>query len=306
MIANAFVNLLFRIWFKRLWRGMPSVSQVRRKFLLADKLSSLGRKNVIPQYRNIGGVDVEWLGENADVAKGIIIYLHGGGFAVRAKFTDRRFCHEISCRSGLSVVLVPYRLAPEYPYPHGLNDCCRVYETLIDAATPPGNVIVIGHSAGANYALALLMRARNQGLPQPVAAIVLSAPTDMTAQSPSVVANAKRDVMQGPNIWRWVQKTYLATTPLDHPDVSPLFGDWAGLAPIHFHVSDSEVLLDDSRRAVDRARESGTEAHLSIWHDVPHNFYFLDFLAESRQFHEQLVCFLEGAMASKATAIPES
>ncbi|WP_082221434.1 alpha/beta hydrolase [Herbaspirillum chlorophenolicum] len=296
-MTRILVNLLFKLWFKPLWRAVPPVSSVRARFLWADRMASLGRKKITPQYRDIGGVPVEWIGAEGAMQKGVVIYLHGGGFAVRAIYSDRRFCRDISLRSGLPVVLVPYRLAPEYPYPHGLNDCCRVYEGLIGEGVPAGSIVIVGHSAGASYALALLMRARQEGLPQPAAAIVLSAPTDMTAQSPSIVANARRDAMLGPNIWPWARKIYVGTMPLSHPEISPLFGDWSGLAPISFHVSDSEMLLDDSRRAVERARESGTQADLSIWKGLPHNFYFLDFLPESRQFREQMLGFIERALA---------
>ncbi|WP_343582845.1 alpha/beta hydrolase [Herbaspirillum sp.] len=290
------VNLAFRLWFKRLWRAMPSVSRVRARFLLADRAASLGRRSVPFQRKEIGGVPVEWIGAG-EASGGAVIYLHGGGFVLRAPRTDRRFCREMAARSGLPVVLVPYRLAPEYPYPHGFNDCFNVYEGLIRAGVAPQRIVIVGHSAGATHALALLMRARQCGVPQPAAAVVLSAPTDMTAQSPSIAANARRDVMLGPNIWPWAQQLYAGAVPPEHPELSPLFGDWSGLAPISFHVSDAELLLDDSRRAAEKARASGTEVRLSVWKGLPHNFYFLDFLPESREFMGQMLGFIAAMLA---------
>ncbi|MCI1016882.1 alpha/beta hydrolase [Herbaspirillum sp. C7C2] len=253
--------------------------------------------------RLLGQIPVEWIGDEERIAKGIVIFLHGGGFTIRAPRTDRRFCFDLKRRLGLSIVLVPYRLAPEYPFPHGLDDCYQVYAALIDAGVSPRNIILIGHSAGANLALAVLMRARQNGIPQPAGAALLSTPTDMTGQSPSITANEPFDVMQGPNIWPWVREKYLRGGASDHPEVSPLFASWAGLAPLSLHVSDSEVLLDDSRRALAQAQAEGLEVDLKIWEKVPHNFYFLDFLPEHEEFQRLLEEFVKNAIHGK-TLVP--
>jgi epsilon-lactone hydrolase len=297
MITKNLVNLFFRLWLKPLWRSIPSVAMVRRKYLFADRLAATGQVPPTLQYQDIGGVAVEWIGANADVSRGMILYLHGGGFVVRAEQTDRRFCQKLSSTSGLPALLVPYRLAPEHPYPAGLDDCCAVYAALLHRGVPPDRIVIIGHSAGANYALALLMRARQQGLAQPAGAILLSPPTDLSAGSPSAKLNATRDVMQGPTIWPWVRREYLRNIAPDHPEVSPLFGDWTQLAPLSFHVSDSEIIFDDSRRAVEQARKSGTSTQLSVWNNLPHNFYFIDFLAESQQCRRQMLEFILSALA---------
>ena len=98
--------------------------------------------------------------------------------------------------------------------------------------------------------------------------------------------------MNGPNVWPWTAQTYLGTTAPDDPEVSPLFGDWTGLAPMHFHVSSQEIILDDSRRAVERARLAGTEAGLSVWDDVPHSFYYMNTLAEARRCRAHILEFI--------------
>jgi acetyl esterase/lipase len=244
---------------------------------------------------------VEWIGDDENIAKGIVIFLHGGGFVVRAARTDRRFCFDLARRLGLSIVLVPYRLAPEYPFPHGIDDCYQVYAALIGAGVASRNIILIGHSAGANLALAVLIRARQTGLPQPAGAALLSTPTDMTGQSPSVTLNERQDVMQGPNIWPWVREQYLRGVTSDHPEVSPVFASWQGLAPLSLHVSDSEVLLDDSRRAFAQAQAEGLEVDLKIWKELPHNFYFLDFLPEYEEFQCLLGSFVKNAMLLNCT-----
>ena len=99
--------------------------------------------------------------------------------------------------------------------------------------------------------------------------------------------------MMGPSVWPWIWDVYLGSTAPDHPDASPLLGNWTGLAPMHFHVSSQEIILDDSRRAVERARLANTAAQLTVWHDVPHSFYYLDTLAEARRCRAEILEFVE-------------
>ncbi len=302
MIVKTLINQVFRLWLKPLWLGVPTVDQVRSKYMFADRLAAFGRKPVSFQDEDIEGVRVEWIGGQIDPSRGIVLYLHGGGFAVRAAFADRRFCDDLSRRTGLPVALVAYSLAPENPYPAGLNDCCQVYESLLQRGIPANRIILVGHSAGANYVLVLLMRSKQRGMPQPGGAVFLSAPTDMTASSPSAMVNAKRDSMQGPNIWPWARENYIGNTPLDDPGVSPLHGDWSGLTRLQFHVSDTEIILDDTRRAVEQAQAYGVEVEMSIWHDLPHNFYFIDWLKDARKCRQQMMRFIAEVLGSTSVS----
>lgn len=160
---------------------------------------------------------------------------------MRGTLTDRRFGARLARDAGRPVVLVPYRLAPELPFPASLQDCCDVYAGLIASGISASKIVVSGHSAGANLARALMMRARRIGLPQPAGAVLLSVPIDPTAGSASAVTNANWDCMMGPNVWPWTCTIYFNGSLPDDPDASPLFGNWSGLAPMHFHVSSQEL-----------------------------------------------------------------
>ncbi len=298
MIMRNIVNFTLKRTLRRVWDGMPTVEHMRKTYSDADRFAGYARKRVIVHADTVGGVGVEWIGPRDNARDGVILYLHGGAFAMRGPLTDRIFGARLSRESGRPVVLVPYRLAPEFPFPAGLQDCCDVYAGLIASGIAAHKIVVSGHSAGANLALALMMRATRCGLPQPAGAVLLSAPTDLTAGSPSGFTNAKRDCMMGPNVWPWTWDVYLnGQSPAD-PDASPLFGDWAGLAPMHFHVSDQEIILDDSLRAVERARLAGTTAGLSVWHDVPHSFYYMYTLAEARRCRAEVVDFVARVLAA--------
>lgn len=81
----------------------------------------------------------------------MLVHLHGGGFAMRPTLTERRFGGRLARKLGRPVLLVPYRLAPEYPFPAGLDDCCAVYAGLLAAGVPATRIVVTGHSAGATW-----------------------------------------------------------------------------------------------------------------------------------------------------------
>lgn len=299
MIVRKLLNFAFKRTIRRLWDTQPTVENMRRTYMRADRLGTFATRRVSVETELVGGVEVEWIGARATAKEGVIVHLHGGGFAMRGKLTDRRFGAQLARRSGRPVVLVPYRLAPEFPFPAGLQDCCDVYAALIASGIPAHKIVLCGHSAGANLVLVLMMRARRTGLPQPAGAVLLSAPIDLTAGSASASANAERDCMMGPSVWPWSWKVYLDGIAPDHPEASPMFGDWAELARMHFHVSDQEIILDDSLRAVERARLAGTAVNLSVWHDVPHSFYYIDALAEARRCRAEIHQFVEHALSGK-------
>jgi acetyl esterase/lipase len=292
MLALALTNFLQRRWFGPIWRTVPTVEAMRRSLMRADRIGAFGRRTVLFQAAELNGAAVEWIGDPATAVSGVIVCLHGGGFVVRGAYADRRYCHALHRRTGRPVVMVPYRLAPEHPFPAGLDDCVAVYRGLLETGVPASRIALVGHSAGANYVLALLMRARREGLPQPACAVPLSAPTDMTGSSPSIQANAATDVAVGPTILPWVRQHWLVDTPPDHPDASPLFGAWAGLAPLHFHVSDVEIVFDDVRRAVDKARAAGVDAQLTVWRGMSHNFYYIDILRDAWRCMDQVADFI--------------
>jgi len=301
MLKRFLTNALFRLWLKPLWNDIPSIEKVRRTFGIADRVAAFGKRDIPVKKQNIDGVPVEWVGDTDDAKNGVIVYLHGGGFAARAPLADRRFCKTLSCRTGMPVILVAYRLAPEHRFPAGLNDCCQVYESLLERGITANRIVLVGHSAGANIALVLLMRAREKELSQPAGAVLLSAPTDMTAGSASAIKNAQKDPMQGPNIWPWAKNIYLGATPADNAEASPLFGDWSGLPPMHFHVSDTEIILDDSTKAAERARMAECDVALSVWHDVHHNFHFIDYLAEAKDCQIEISSFISRVMEKAKT-----
>ena len=132
-----------------------------------------------------------------------------------------------------------------------------------------------GDSAGGNLALVLLSTASAQasrGPVAPVGAVVFSPITDLALTGESYETRAEADPYFTKSQAAGLVASYLGDTDPKNPLASPLYGDLSGLPPIRVHVGDDEVLLDDSRRYVERAVAAGVDAELDVWMGMPHGF----------------------------------
>ncbi|MDE0009248.1 MAG: alpha/beta hydrolase fold domain-containing protein, partial [Gammaproteobacteria bacterium] len=128
-----------------------------------------------------------------------------------------------------------------------------------------------------------LLALKEQGKPQPAGAVLLSPWTDLTASGASVRTRADADPMIDGGVLVPMAGLYCGDTPSTTPGVSPLFGDLAGLPPLLIQVGDFEVLLDDSTRLAERAREAGVDVKLEVFDGAFHVFQHNPNLPESAQ-----------------------
>jgi acetyl esterase/lipase len=213
------------------------------------------------------GVPGEWvLAEGADPDLRLM-FVHGGGWIAGTLDGYRHQVEAMSRATGMAVLAVDYRLAPEHPYPAGLNDCVASWMWMLENG-PDGREVsrapfLAGDSAGGNLIFALMLRLRDVGQPLPKAAAAFSPATDFTGASPSMKERAHLDPAIDPAMLPWIAGLYVVDdTPLTHPYVSPVHGDMTGLPPFLVHVGECEVLHDDAERIVDKAKEAGVDARL--------------------------------------------
>lgn len=247
--------------------------------------------------RNLGTVPTEWT-HTVERSRGVIFYCHGGAYAVGSPKVYRGLAARLAARTGCDVAVIDYRLAPEHLYPAAPDDAITAYEALL-ADVDAGSVVFAGDSAGGNLALVTLLRARARGLGLPAGAVLLSPWTDLTGSGASIHANRKRDPMLPAHRIEDAARLYAGDADLEHPDVSPLFADLAGLPPLAIHVGSTEVLLDDSRRLAARAREHGVAVELTTWHRMPHVFpMFADFIPEARRAIDAIAAFVAARLGA--------
>jgi len=256
-----------------------------------------------------GGVRAEWvLAPGADPQRRTL-YIHGGAFIMGSPRSHRTLTTRFSAMTGGAVLAIDYRLMPEHPRRAGIEDCRSAYRWLLahgpDGAAPAQTVFVAGDSAGGNLTLSLIAWARDAGVRSPDAVAVLSPLTDLTLASPSLRAHLRSDAMLGPlfgrlaRVPRWMMLWggWLQTriNPSD-PEVSPLRGDLSRLPPVLVQASEVEMLRDDARRYVNKARAAGSPVRLQTWNHMVHVWQiFNPELTEARDALAEIGRFLAEA-----------
>src|SRR6266568_336585 len=221
----------------------------------------------------VGGIS-GWWAKPARPRKGAaIIHVHGGWFNLGTARAYRNFVGHIASSAGADAFIPDYRLAPEDRFPAAVEDVEACYRGLLDKGI--NTIVVTGDSAGGNLALVLLSMAcapAYKGGRAPVGAVAISPVTDLALTGESFQTRAEADPYFTKSQAAGLVASYLGETDPTNPLASPLYGDLSGLPPIRVHVGDDEVLLDDSRRYVERAVAAGVDAELDVWMGMPHGF----------------------------------
>jgi len=291
---------------------LKGVSMRQRNAVLRKYMDDLFADQVLDvrlQPADCDGVPAEWvLAPGADPQRRLL-YIHGGAFMVGSPRSHRTLTSQLSALTGGAVLAVDYRLMPEHPRRAGIDDCRKAYGWMLEhgpeGAAPANAVFVAGDSAGGNLALSLVHWVRDQGLRAPDAAVALSPLTDATLSSPSLRNNLHSDPMLGPLfgpmarvpqwllLWfGWLQTRIRPNDPL----ISPLRADLSRLPPLLLQASEVEMLFDDSRRYVNRARAAGSPVRLQRWNHMVHVWQiFNPELPEAREALAQIGRFLNAA-----------
>jgi acetyl esterase/lipase len=186
---------------------------------------------------------------------------------------------------------VDYRMPPDHPFPTPLDDCLAAYQLLLEERRPE-EIIVGGASAGGNLAGALVLRARDEGLPLPAAVVFNTGAFDLTGSGDSWQTNDGLD-----NVLAGSASPAMAIYAGDHdlrdPYVSPLFGDLRGFPPSILLTGTRDMLLSDNVRMHRALRAAGVDAELHVWEAAGHGGFLgmapedADRFGEVRRFAER-------------------
>ncbi len=205
----------------------------------------------------------------SDEPRGVVLYLHGGGFICGSPRTHRGLTGHLAKASGAMLIVPDYRLAPEHPFPAALDDAENLYRALLDEGHPPAAISFAGDSAGGGLAMALAIRLRDNGIPLPASLTLLSPWVDLSNDrlySPE----------QEPLLSRqWIDKAarlYCGAESRSNPLVSPVHGDLSGLPPMLIQVGSEEILMNDAQRLADVAKRDDVEVRLDIYNSLWHVF----------------------------------
>lgn len=217
-----------------------------------------------------GGVRGEFVTAPTADRRRTMLHLHGGGFVLCGLDSHRSFVSHLSAATGATVLHIDYRLAPEHPFPAGLDDACTSYRWLLDAFGAP--TVISGDSAGGGLAMGVLLRARDEGVPLPTGVALISPWIDLTLTAPSVRARAQTDPLLGPDNLQTMVDAYLTGHDARDPLASPRFADLAGLPPMLVLAGGREILHDDAVGLHAAAVAAGVDAILHVHDHLFHVF----------------------------------
>ena len=257
---------------RRVAAGPPTVLSLAEQRALAERVGDSTAEPTGVTFDDVdaGGVPAQWATPASVAGSLVLLYFHGGGYGFCSMRSHRRLVGHLAKAGGRLVLNVDYRLAPEHPHPAAVTDALTAYRWLLDLGIEPSDVVVAGDSAGGGIAVALLLKLRDEGLPLPAAAVLLSPWVDLAMTGDSLVTRAEVDVRQDPAGTRWCAAQFLAGQDPRDPYASPLYGDLTGLPPLYIQAGDWDILVDDSHRLADEARRAGVAVRLDVFPEMLH------------------------------------
>jgi acetyl esterase/lipase len=272
--------------------------------LSLEEMRALYEKNVRPavfplakgvscEPVKIGHLSAEWLTPAGFVDGPTMLYLHGGGYFEGSLNTHRGLVSQISLAAQARSLLIDYRLAPENPFPAAVEDAAQAYMWLTSEMAKPAGIIIGGDSAGGGLTVAALLDLKASELALPAGAVCMSPWMDLKVTGQSVKDRAHQDPLVQEDILFRAAEAYLNGQDPENPLASPLYGDLAGLPPIYIQTGTAEVLLDDSKRFAERAKQANVDITLELWEDMIHVWHvFYSLLPESREAIQSLARFI--------------
>jgi acetyl esterase len=207
-----------------------------------------------------------------------LLYIHGGGWTLGTLDGVDLLCRELREQAGCHVVSVAYRLAPEHPFPAGLEDCLSTLNWLQDSAAAlhvdPDRIAIGGDSAGGNLSIATCLAAGETGRPMPAYQLLVYPATDFDSDRCSWSEHAHAPLLTAVDA-RWFMSLYApSATERVNPLVSPMrAASLSALPPTHVITAEVDVLRDDAEAFAARLRVEGVPVTLTRYLGVFHGFF---------------------------------
>lgn len=234
-------------------------------------------EDVTYREETVGGVPGIWaLPTGADTSQ-VLLYTHGGGFAVGSASSHRKLAAHVAKALGVTSFVLDYRRAPEHPHPAQVEDGVAAFTALTERGIAPADITTIGDSAGGNLAVAIALALREQGKPLPGRVIVFSPWLDMENLGETLVTNAATDALVTVPLLEGMIAGVLGEGAIDPktPLANPLYADFTGFPKLYVNAGSVESLADNATRLAEKAEAAGVDVTLSMAEGMQHVFPFL-------------------------------
>lgn len=245
--------------------------------------------DVIVNKLSADGIQAELIDVESS-KNGIILYLHGGAYAVGSVNVHREFLTRLVKACQIKVLAIDYHLAPEHPFPAALDDSLKAYNWLLSQGYNPSNIVIAGDSAGGGLAIATLISLRDSKIPLPSCAVCISPWLNLSYTREK--NNNNNDPILNPEILSIFSRYYAGHTDADNPLISPIFASLQGLPPLLIQVGTNEILLDEIKQFNEKAHQAKIEIVLDCWEGMFHVFQIIPIIPETKLSLEKISSFI--------------
>lgn len=251
-------------------------------------------KNLHVEKIDLNGMESEIISKENN--KDLIFYIHGGGFTGGDAKERRIVTYYLVNKCGYNCVSINYRLAPENKWPSQIEDCLKAYENILKKYDSK-DIIFMGESAGGTLVLSLGLLIKDKGLPMPKAIVAFSPATDQYEKLPSHTNNIKTDYMLRDAIAKGIAEPLFVNKPtkeeLTHYLLSPYYGDYNDIPPIHLSASSSEVLYDDAIVLYEKLKQENHNVRLDVKKGVCHAYQIMTYMKEAKETLKDVFTFID-------------
>ena len=249
----------------------------------------------------IGEMKAEWITPDGADEKKVLLYFHGGGYAVGSPNTHRGLISQIAKNAGIKALAIDYRLAPENKYPAPIEDAVAAFQFLLGHGYRAKDICFGGDSAGGGVNIGTLCYLRDKNLPLPKCVIALSPWLDLTLTSNAYRDNRHIDPMLTHEAFPLWIKNYLGDADSKSPYASPIFHSLKDLPPVMIQVGEEELLLDDSTTFATKAKAEGVDVRIEVYPKKFHVFNaFWQVLPKAREANKKLGEFLKSQLYAQS------
>ena len=268
-----FLRALYQSWSDRMAANPALTIADLRSMFDEWHQPTLEPEGVAYKSEVLAGIEAIWALPSDSDRKKVILYTHGGGFAVGSAASHRKLAGHLARHLGVTALVIDYRRSPENPFPAQIEDATAVYKELLKRGLRATDIVTAGDSAGGNLAIATVLKLREEGVPLPGAVIAFSPWLDMEHVGKTLDTNAATDALVSKAILQGMSGMFLGekgsrTDPL----ANPLKADFKGFPRLYVNAGSVETLLDNAQDLARIARAAGVDVTLSIVVGMQHVF----------------------------------
>lgn len=272
------LRALYADWSARM-AANPEMSLAEMRALFDEWHQATGEPtDVTYADGELGGVPGIWCKPIGADEKKVVLYTHGGGFAVGSAASHRKAAGHLAKALGTHAFVLDYRRSPEHPFPAQLEDATAVYKALLAEGRAPANLITAGDSAGGNLAISTVLQLRADGVDLPGAIIAFSPWLDMEHNGATLDSNASTDALVSKEILQGMSAMFLGEGGDENranPLANPLHADLSGMPRMYLNAGTHETLQDNAERLAENAKAAGVDCTLNVVKAQQHVFPFM-------------------------------